>query len=498
MNYPLTSYSKMKIAVIGSGIGGLASAIRLAVKGHDVTVFEKNSFAGGKLSQIHLGDFRFDTGPSLFTLPQLVEELFLLCDENMKDLLPYERLENNCKYFFTDGTVFNFYHDKERLKQEIIEKTSENMDNILRRLSESEEIYTASAPVFLFSSFHKLSNFNTEPYKKILFQLHKLNFNKTMHGANRKDFSDPNMVQLFDRYATYNGSNPYKAPATLNMIAHLENNIGAFFPKNGMYAIADTLYKLALKHGVNFRFDTAVTEIIVENKKAIGITTNNQNELYDLIVSDTDVKYLAQNMLKHPLSKRLKKAEPSSSALIFYWGVKQSFPELDLHNIIFSNDYKTEFEKLFKEKTLTNDPTIYIFISSRITKEDAPVGSENWFVMVNAPANNGQDWGKLIAEARENIIAKINNTLKINIQELIVEEQIASPLTIEKNTLSQDGALYGSSSNSMFSAFLRHPNWLNSIKNLYFVGGSVHPGGGIPLSLASAEIINQEIPDANE
>jgi phytoene desaturase len=488
----------MKIAVIGSGIGGLASAIRLAVKGHKVTVFEKNSIPGGKLSQIQLGDFRFDTGPSLFTLPQLVDELFMLCGEKIKDVLPYERLENNCKYFFSDGTVFNFYHNKEKLKQEIAEKTSEDAENIFRRLSDSEEIYTASAPVFLFSSFHKLSNFNTEPYKKILFKLHKLNFNKTMHGANRKDFSDPNMVQLFDRYATYNGSNPYKAPATLNMIAHLENNIGAFFPKNGMYAIADTLYKLAIKQGVNFKFKTLVTDIIVEDKRATGVKIGNKIEPYDLIVSDTDVKYLAQNMLKHPLNNRLKKAEPSSSALIFYWGIRKSFPELDLHNILFSQDYKVEFNKLFKAKSLTEDPTIYIFISSKIAKTDAPDGYENWFVMVNAPANNGQDWEKLISEARKNIITKINKTLKIKIEELIVEEQIASPLTIQSNTLSQNGALYGSSSNSMFSAFLRHPNWLNSIKNLYFVGGSVHPGGGIPLSLASAEIINQEIPATNE
>lgn len=487
----------MKIAVIGAGIGGLAAAIRLSVKGHEVTVFEKNKVAGGKIFQLKMDSFRFDTGPSLFTLPNLVEELFILCGEKMEKLLPYQRIENNCKYFFTDGTVFNFFHDKEKLKKEILEKTTENAEAIFSRLSQSEEVYNASAPVFLFSSFHKLSNFNTEPYKKMLLKVHKLNFSKTMHSANKKDFSDKNMVQLFDRYATYNGSNPYKAPATLNMIAHLENNIGAFFPEKGMYAIVESLFELAKRQGISFKFNSLVNEIIINDKKAVGIKIGDKTEPFDLIVSDSDSKYLANNMLEHPLKKRLNNAEPSSSALIFYWGINRQFLELELHNILFSNDYKTEFDKIFKEQTLTNDPTVYLFISSKMVKNDAPEGSENWFVMINAPANNGQDWESLISEARKSIISKINKTFKIDIEQHIVCEQIGSPLTIEKNTLSQDGALYGSSSNSIFAAFLRHPNWLKNIKNLYFVGGSVHPGGGIPLCLASAKIIDQEIPQAH-
>ncbi|MEI8085439.1 MAG: 1-hydroxycarotenoid 3,4-desaturase CrtD [Paludibacter sp.] len=488
----------MKIAVIGAGIGGLAAAIRLSVKGHEVTVFEKNNVAGGKLSELKMGEFRFDTGPSLFTLPNLVEELFEMCGEKMEALLPYQRIENNCKYFFSDGTIFNFFHEKEKLKNEITEKTTENAEAIFNRLSKSEEVYNASAPVFLFSSFHKLSNFNTAPYKKMLCKVHKLNFSKTMHSANNKDFSDKNMVQLFDRYATYNGSNPYQAPATLNMIAHLENNIGAFFPEKGMYAIVDSLYELAKSQGVTFKFNSLVNEIIVKENIAEGIKVDDKTELFDLIVSDSDTKYLADNMLKHPLKKRLQKAEPSSSALIFYWGINRQFADLELHNILFSNDYKTEFEKLFKEKTLTDDPTVYLFVSSKMVKSDAPNGSENWFVMINAPSNNGQDWESLVSEARKNIILKINNTFKIDIEQHIVCQQIASPLTIERSTLSEDGALYGSSSNSIFSAFLRHPNWLKNIKNLYFVGGSVHPGGGIPLCLASAQIIDQEIPKAHE
>lgn len=486
----------MNIAIIGSGIGGLASAIRLANKGHQVVVYEKNNTPGGKMAEIKANGYRFDTGPSLFTLPHLLEELFKESGKKLSDYLPYSLLENNCKYFFADGMEFNFFHDKEKLKAEVESKTMEKYAQIEKRLVESEELYTISAPVFLFNDFHKLSNFTTPPFKKIVFKLHKLNFAKTMHGANRKSFRDKRLVQLFDRYATYNGSNPYKAPATLNMIAHLENNIGAFFPKKGMYAIVQSLYELAIKKGVEFRFNSLVSEIIIENKKATGIRVDNKVYLYDLIVSDTDAKYLANNMLNHPLKKRLNRATPSSSALIFYWGIKKEFADLDVHNILFSNQYKEEFEYIFDKKTIGEDPTVYIFISSKVVESDAPQGCENWFVMINVPADCGQNWDKLVADARRNIVTKINKTLKTDIEQYIEFETIGSPLTIEKNTLSYGGALYGTASNSMFSAFLRHPNLLSSIKNLYFVGGSVHPGGGIPLCVASSEIVCKEIPSA--
>lgn len=488
----------MNIAIIGSGIGGLAAAIRLAVKGHIVTVYEKNNKPGGKLSEIQMDGFRFDTGPSLFTLPNLVDELYELCGENSNSELPYLLLENNCKYFFSDQTEFNFFHDKNLLRNEIENKTNEDAEKIFRRLKQSEEMYNVSAPVFIFNSLHKFSNFTTAPYRKMLFKVHKLRANVTMHNANKHDFKDPNMVQLFDRYATYNGSNPYQAPATLNMIAHLENNIGAYFPIKGMYSIANGLFKLSEKQGVQFEFNSLVEEIIVENKIAVGIKTSQKKEYFDLIISDCDSRYLSSNMLRHPLQKKIAKVEPSSSALIFYWGINTTFQSLEMHNILFSNDYKKEFDHIFNYHSISNDLTVYIFISSKIVKSDAPSGCENWFVMINTPSNKEQNWEDLITAARKNIVAKINKTLHTNIENHIVSEHVASPLTIERNTLSPNGALYGNSSNSMFAAFMRHPNWITKIKNLYFVGGSVHPGGGIPLCLASAKIIDQEIPLADE
>lgn len=495
-----------KVAVIGSGIGGLAIAAKLAAKGYSVTLFEKNGNPGGKISEIKEKGYRFDTGPSLFTLPTLATEV-----------APFEyvELENSCRYFYSDGTIFNFYTNLEKLKGEIESKGIYEFENIQKRLDNSREIYDLTSNLFIFNDFHKLSNFVKEENRKIPLKLHKLGFHRSMHAANKSLFKDYRIAQLFDRYATYNGSSPYRAPATLNIISHLEHNIGAFFPTKGIYSIVDSFYKKCLELGVEFRFNSLVTKLEIDKKKKIatGIFVGSEFTPFDIIVSNCDAKYFAENMLpenkKHPLLNRLKQLEPSSSALIFYWGIKGEFPEFDLHNIFFSNNYKEEFNYLFHKMDLYDHPTVYLFISKKIVPDDAPTGCENWFVMVNAPANIGQDWSQIISRTRALIIERLNSTINegrrlledgvtgtnatIDIEKLIETEHIASPVTIERNTLSSRGSLYGSSSNSAMSAFLRHPNSLGSINNLWFTGGSVHPGGGIPLCIASASIVEKDI-----
>jgi len=184
----------------------------------------------------------------------------------------------------------------------------------------------------------------------------------------------------------------------------------------------------------------------------------------------------------------------SSSALIYYWGIAREFPELHLHNIFFSADYKKEFEHIFQHKSISSDPTVYVNITSKLEEEDAPAGSENWFVMVNVPHHQGQDWEQLIHSTREAVIGKLSRMLHADLKNVIACEQVLDPLLIEQQTSSYAGALYGSSSNNRMAAFLRHPNFSSRIKGLYFCGGSVHPGGGIPLCLLSARIVGELAP----
>ena len=219
----------------------------------------------------------------------------------------------------------------------------------------------------------------------------------------------------------------------------------------------------------------------------------------EVVVNNMDMVNAYKTILKKQEQPKLLLNQPkSSSALIFYWGIKKVFSELDLHNILFSDNYPEEFAHIFKKGSIYSDPTVYINITSVYRPEDAPEGCMNWFTMINVPNNQGQDWDQLIQEARKAIIAKINRILKTDLEPLIAVEEILEPRTIESKTSSAHGALYGNSSNNKFAAFLRHANYSSKIKNLYFCGGSVHPGGGIPLSLLSAKITTEMVPPGTD
>jgi phytoene desaturase len=480
----------MRVAtVVGSGIGGLAAAIRLALKGYSVIVFEKAAYAGGKIAQIEDEGYRFDMGPSLFTLPSLVYELFALAGRNPKGYFEVIDLPVTCNYFFPDGKNIKAWSDHNKFVNEVVESGIAR-DVIENYLEKQSFLYNHTSDFFLFNSIHKVSTYFGEAGQKSLKALHRLDAFTSMHERNEKTFGKHHLTQLFDRYATYNGSDPYRAPATLNMIAHLEHNTGAFFPINGMYGIVDALIKLAVELGVEFHYNEAVKTITTFGNKVTAVYTEKQSYPCNLVVNDTDVTYFYRHLLPNKnMFDKLSKRERSSSALIFYWGVDfQS--DLDVHNILFSSDYKAEFDGLFRTKTFANDLTVYIFISKKVVDTDAPAGKENWFVMVNAPENVGQNWNELTKQARKLIVEKIEKMLGVNIASKIETEKVITPVEIEARTASVNGSLYGHSSNSAIAAFLRHPNFSRKYKNLYFVGGSVHPGGGIPLCLASAKIVD--------
>lgn len=475
--------------VIGSGIAGLAAAIRLKVKGYEVEVFESNPTPGGKLTQFKIKDYRFDFGPSLFTLPEQVEELFILAGKDPKKHFEYIKLPVACHYFWEDGKRVKAYADIDRFAEEVETQLGEPANHVRHNLSNSAFIYDSLAPLFMHRSMHRWSTWLNFKALKLSSKLGKLGIFSTMNAANTKQFQQPKMVQLFNRYATYNGSNPYQTPATLNIIPHLEFNIGAFFPKKGMYDITDSLYKLALDIGIKFHFNAKVEKVLVEDRKAVGIRSKGKDHLADIVINNMDMVNAYRTILKDQKQPKFLLNQPkSSSALIFYWGIKKQFKELDLHNILFSEDYKTEFDHIFNKQSIYEDPTVYINITSVYKQDDAPEGCMNWFTMINVPNNQGQDWDELIKEARKNIITKINRTLNADIEALIEVEEILDPRTIESKTSSANGALYGNSSNNKYAAFLRHANYSSNIKNLYFCGGSVHPGGGIPLCLLSAKI----------
>jgi len=484
-----------KVGIVGAGIGGLAASVRLAVQGFEVEVFEALPGPGGKLDSIAGGGYRFDKGPSLFTVPRLVEDLFALAGRDIEPYFRYRTIPEACRYFWDDRTRLIASASIDQFDADVARVLGEDRGAVAAYLDQSRTLYEQTRPLFLERSLHKLSTYLSPEVFGALGALGSVRWDLSLHKVNQKRFKNPKTVQLFDRFATYNGSNPYQTPSVMQIIPHLEHGIGTFLPLGGMQAIPQAIHRLAVDLGVRFRFNCPVSSIQVEHNRAVALVLETGERIgFESVLSNADVYTTYDKLLpEFKLPGRIERAERSSSAVIFYWGMKARFDELGLHNIFFSNDYSAEFNSIFKRKELGNDPTIYVNIGSKFEPGDAPVDSENWFVMVNSPASYGQNWESEVALLRKRVIDRLSAVLGRPIEELIEFEEQVHPLQIEQWTRSHRGALYGTASNDLFSAFLRHPNSSKRLKNLYFCGGSVHPGGGIPLCLLSAKIATDQI-----
>ena len=485
---------KKKIGIIGSGISGLSASIRLSNMGYEVEVFEANDYPGGKLTSFKLGEYRFDAGPPLFTMPEYVDELFHICKENPRDFFNYKKKDIICKYYWQDGKKLTAYSEKDKFFDEVYSEFGVSKKVLNSYLDKAKKKYDLTSDLFLKKSLHKLNTFLSFKTIKALSKLSIFEIGKTLSEVNESVLKEPHLVQFYNRYATYNGSSPYSTPGIMTVIQHLESHYGTYIPEGGMHNITKSLYDLARRNGVKFNFNNFVNEIILKKNKAVGLLVDGKKLPFDIVVSNMDIYPTYEKLLpKIKLPYNIKTQERSSSAVIFYWGLSKSFNDLDLHNIFFSKNYRDEFDSIFNKKNIYKDPTIYINITCKDVSTDSPKNCENWFVMINTCADSGQNWDLEVKKLREIVLKRLEENLGESISPFIEQEKIFTPKIIEERTKSYKGSLYGSSSNGLFSAFLRHPNFSSKIKNLYFCGGSVHPGGGIPLCLLSAKITTELI-----
>ena len=476
------------LGVIGSGVAGLASAVLAANKGYDVSVFEANAVLGGKAGEIREAGFRFDKGPSLFTMPEVLDEIFTACGKNPSDYYSYSRLPVITKYFYPNGKVFHAYANAEEFAQEFERVFGEKSDHVLEYLHHAQKVFELTEEVFLRHPLRDAWRYVPKYVLPKAASLRRLKAFTSLNTLHRKYFTTPEAIQLFNRYATYNGSDPYSAPGTMAVISHLEHNHGAFIMDKGMHHVVQSLIQLGKELGVIFHMNSPIDEILLEGRRAVGIRSGEHHHSFDRVITNMDVQPTYNKLLpslKPP--KKVINQEKSTSALIFYWGVQGEHANLDVHNILFSANYKEEFQAI-QSGNVSDDPTVYIYISKKHIAGDAPSQAENWFVMINVPHDSGQDWDEIAARAKDNILAKIDSVLGISLAKAIQFEQVWTPKGIERDTSSHAGALYGNASNSPFSAFFRHSERNPLIKNLRFVGGGGHPGGGVPLCLLSAKI----------
>ncbi|HYF04501.1 MAG TPA: phytoene desaturase family protein [Patescibacteria group bacterium] len=479
------------VIVIGAGIGGMATAARLAYSGWDVTLFEKNDISGGKMNRIEFDGCVFDTGPSLITMPFVFKEFFASCGRNFDDYVTLRSLEPTCRYFWRDGTRFDAFKNGQSLIKELCRVFPDEIPAVEKYLRDAKKAYEGTKDIFLFNPFDGFKEFLKPRNISLLPFLSTLRPHKTLHALHKSFFKSTKLIQLFDRFATYNGSTPYRAPATLSIISHVELGLGAFYPEGGIYAIARAFEKLCRELGVNIYFKRGVASIICENAVAKGVQLES-GEIFksDIVVSNADVYWTRRYLLKEDC---VRTRELSLSGFVALVVVKKKNRGLSHHNILFADDYRAEFDELFKKKNPPDDMTVYISNSSYSDPSMAVSDRENWFILVNAPANgSGKFWEVLKEEYFQKILKKIQS-YGLDIREDILNYKLITPDDLQSRYSAWGGSIYGSASNNIFSAFLRPKNVSDTVKNLFYVGGSTHPGGGVPLVVLSGKIVSEII-----
>jgi phytoene desaturase len=488
----------MDIKIIGAGLGGLATSCLLAQNGHDVTILEKNSSPGGKINEISVDGFRFDTGPSLLTMPFILEKLFEYCDEQISDYLDIHPIDPICRYFYPNGIQFDCYQDTGLNIAQIQEFASNDVQAYKQFLTYAETLFEHTKDAFLYNPLYGLSDLSSLNFTDFL----KIDAFRTVSERIEKQFESKELQQFFKRFTTYNGSSPYQAPATLNVIPHVELSLGGYYIDGGMYSLVKALTSLAENKGVTIQFDTEISRINSSNNKISGVTDSLDN-FYgaDIVVSNSDASETYLNLVnKEDLSllkwKKVKNVEPSCSGFVLLLGIDKSYNALTHHNIFFSQDYQREFKQIFEDKVMPDDPTIYIANTSHSNPQDAPRDSSNLFILVNAPyLSNRVNWSNENEQYQQVIIQKLEERGLTDLHDHIQYSHTITPKDFYQQYRSNKGSIYGTSSNSKLSAFMRPKNKSRSIKGLYLVGGSTHPGGGIPLVTLSAfhavELINR-------
>ena len=493
-----------RVGVIGGGLAGLASACTLAARGYDVVLFEKSSWLGGKAAQLNEAGFRFDMGPTILTIPSVLNRIFTEADRRMGDYLDLVKLDPQWRCFFTDQSVLDLVSDVEVMakKLEAYSPTTRSAEGYREFLTLSDRLHQVSEKYFFWKSIGGIADMidmKAGFSPKILSDVMSMRMGRSVAGTVRKYVPDSRVSQMLDHFVQYVGSSPDASPAVLCGIAHMQTNDGVWYPMGGTRAVPEALVKLATELGVEFRTGVGIRKILLNEPQdtVTGVETDTGERVeLSAIVSNADSVRTHRELINGaaPLAVRKfekrRKYEPACSGVVLYLGLNKAYDHLLHHNFVFSQNPEDEFDFIYHKGEPAPDPTCYLAATSRTEPGTAPPGGEALYVLVHTPyLRPHHDWSKMFPAYRRVILNKLKTTGQMpDIESRIVFESHLTPQDIHDRYRVLDGAIYGLASHGKWLGAFKPANRSPDVKGLYFAGGAAHPGPGMPMVLMSGWI----------
>ena len=486
-----------RIAVIGSGLGGLAAAATLAARGYAVEVFEKNAWLGGKAAQLAEGGFRFDMGPTILIQPSVLRRIFAEAGRRLEDYLDMQRLDPQWRCFFEDGLVLDLEDNLHAMATSLDRLKPGMGDGFLRFQSLSEQLHSISERFFFWKPVGSMMDtldvkgaFSIAVLKDVM----RMRLGQTVGGTIREFIPDARVAQMLDHYTQYVGSSPEASPAILCAIGHMQSEEGIWYPKGGTRAVPEALVKLGCELGVVYKTSTEVERLIVEEGKIAGLTLADGKALrFDAVVSNEDSVRTYRELLGGEPAARFEKErgyEPACSGVVLYLGLNKRYEHLAHHCFVFSRDAKEEFHHIYDLGQPAPDPTCYLASTTRTEAATAPEGGDALYVLVHTPYLRPEhNWDEIFPRYRQVILDKLKRTAGMpDLEERIVFERALTPVDIHERYKVLNGAIYGLASHGRWNGAFKPSNKRRDPEGLFLAGGAAHPGPGMPMVLMSGWI----------
>jgi diapolycopene oxygenase len=487
----------MRIAVIGSGLGGLAAAVTLAARGYEVEVFEKNPWLGGKAAVLQEKGFRFDMGPTILIRPSVLRRIFTEAGRRLEDYLDMVRLDPQWRCFFDDGLVLDLEDNLQAMASSLDALKPGMGEGFLKFQQLSEQLHTISNKFFFWRPVGSMMDtldlkgaFSIAVLKDVM----RMRLGQTVGGTIREFIPDARVAQMLDHYTQYVGSSPDASPAILCAIGHMQSEEGIWYPRGGTRAVPEALVKLGRELGVEYHASTEVERLTIERGKVTGLVlTGGETMQFDAVVSNEDAVRTYRELVGGAAAEKFEKErayEPACSGVVLYLGLNKRYEHLAHHCFVFSRNPREEFHHIYDLGQLAPDPTCYLASTTRTEADTAPEGGDALYVLVHTPYLRPEhNWDEMFPKYRQVILDKLKRTAGMpDLEERIVFERALTPVDIHKRYKVLNGAIYGLSSHGRWNGAFKPSNRRRDPEGLFLAGGAAHPGPGMPMVLMSGWI----------